>query len=671
MDIKLKRYSVLLKALAFVLITCILCFMMLTLIASKEDFIEFEYISNLGAEHYTQTEQYKRIYSDLELAVDDIIRYKSAQSILAGDSVTQSNIDNEIQGLYYKMQYDILNKLRRSGLENISEKMIWDTFQHDFKEEIDGVKDKIIALQLMIFGESVNKIENTPNLYYYIYTDGVTISNKDYESIAEDKYSYYQAVQTPDQKVISQSAFAFDEAYINDENMAFLALKDKITNYIMIVAICLVLMLLCLIYLIFAAGKKAKSPDSVHHVFIDRLFSEITVFLWLSSIAAALFCGYVIIMNHFNRVFMFVLLAASALLSVALLLTLARHIKSRTLLKHTIIFSVLHLLFISLKKVYEAGKPMPKAFIAVALLLMITAIPFAFIVTIPLALYLTYKQVIKYLTVKEGIKRIKSGVYHQKIEINGKGEMAEIAADINDISSGLGTEVERRMKSERLKTDLIVNVSHDIKTPLTSVITYVDLLKKEDIDNENVKEYIDIIAGKSHRLKHLIDDLFDASKASSGNITVNYESVDIGALITQGLGELDDRIKTSTLDFKINMPKEKIIVYADGRLTWRVLENLLSNVFKYSLAYSRVYIGVFEDAENAFVEIKNISNTELNIPEDEILERFKRGDESRSSEGSGLGLDIARSLMRCQNGELSIKIDGDLFKARMRIPKVG
>jgi len=267
------------------------------------------------------------------------------------------------------------------------------------------------------------------------------------------------------------------------------------------------------------------------------------------------------------------------------------------------------------------------------------------------------------------VQNIKNGAVGSKIEINGEGELARLSANINEISEGLSEEVERRIKSERLKTELIVNVSHDIKTPLTSVLTYVDLLKKEETDNENIKKYTQVIAKKSDRLKSLIDDLFEASKAASGNIAVSFEQVDIGALITQGLGELDDKVQSSSLDFRVNMPDTKLLAWADGRLLWRVLENLLSNVFKYSLENSRVYIDVFDDKDNAYIEIKNISANELNIPADEITERFKRGDESRNSEGSGLGLDIAKSLMHCQNGELFISVDGDLFKAKLKIGK--
>ncbi|MDD4494386.1 MAG: sensor histidine kinase [Eubacteriales bacterium] len=684
MDTKLKKYNILFKVAAFILIAASSFCMMLTLTNLNNTMHEFGYIElwyfrDFGAEHYSETSAHWNKHYRVQSAIDTILGYKSEQNILDGNTVSHEGIDDEIQNLFNSKEYLIRQRLLYT-LEiddteyyenNITYKMLWDKFQEDYKAEIENVKNVLIQNQLSEFRNAVYGIEHTPNIYYYISVGGNVISNKDFQSIASSKYSYEQTLYESDRKTVtSQAAFSFDEKYINDLNAKFLIAKHDANRYIIQGSVCLLLFLMGLSYLIFAAGKKTASPQGIHHIFIDRIYNEITAFLLFLSGCAVVACGAVIAEKLFNITFMYILLVSSVLLVIAFILVLVRHIKSRTLLKHTVIFSVFHFIFKAIKKIYDAGSPMIKAFVLVAVLGLFTAIPFVFLITLPLALVFTYMQLTKYIAVKNGVKKIKNGIYSQKIEVKGNGEAAALAADINDISAGLGQEVERRLKSERLKTELIVNVSHDIKTPLTSVITYVDLLKKENIDNENAQKYIDVIAGKSDRLKMLIDDLFDASKAASGNIPVNYENVDIGSLVTQGLGELDDKIKESSLDFKISLPQEKIVACADGRLTWRVLDNLLSNVFKYSLANSRVYIDVFEDEKNAYIEIKNISATELNIPEDEIMERFKRGDESRNSEGSGLGLDIAKSLMLCQNGELAIKIDGDLFKVKLKLSKI-
>lgn len=672
MDTKLKRYSIILKAVAFILIAASSFTIMLTLTKLESPVNDLHGIENLSANHYTDTWQYRNNYNQLQAVIDTIFRYKGEESILAGEAVSQVDLDAQIQGIFENNRHYIEQQLYRLGYTDISYKMLWDKFQEDHKTEIANVKSNIIQNQLEDFRNAVYEIEHTPNLYYYIKVNETVLSNTNYESVANSKYSYSQIFHEIDRKtVILQAVFAFDENYVNDLNIKFLAAKHDATVLIIQGSVCLLVFLLALVYLIFAAGKKSASPQGIHHVFADRIYNEIIAFLLFLSGCAVVACGFVIIDELFNKSFMYILFVSSVLIAVAFMLIFVRHIKGKTLLKHTIIFTVFHFIFKSVKKVYDAGQPMVKAVLLVAVLVIFTAIPFVFLVTLPLALVFTYMQVAKYIAVKNGVKRVKSGTYDQKIEIKGSGEVSALAADINDISAGLGLEVERRMKSERLKTELIVNVSHDIKTPLTSVITYVDLLRKENINSESARKYIDVIAGKSNRLKTLIDDLFDASKAASGNITVNLDEVDINALITQGFGELDEQIKSSSLDFKVNMPEGKITAYADGRLTWRVLENLLSNVFKYSLANSRVYIDVSEDEQNAYIEIKNISATELNIPEDEIMERFKRGDESRGSEGSGLGLDIAKSLMLCQNGELTIKIDGDLFKVKLRLPKIG
>ena len=670
MDTKLKRYNIWFKILAFILIT-VLSFYMMTILGNLyRTFSKLGYIEDIDKNHYTDTLEYSNTYCQLESSINTILQYKSEEAIRNGDYVLQSDIDDQTENLFLNKLENIRQSFYDSEYD-ITDDMLRKRFQQDYKTDIMNIEESIIQDQLSEFRNAIDSVKSVPNLQYYINVNKNIISNKDFNSITDSKYSYYETTLADDNKtVISQAGFSFDENYISNKNEEFLDAKHNTIYYGIQETICLVIFLLCLTYLIFAAGKKASDPQGIHHPYADKIYIEFTLFFLFLSVCGAAACGYALIGYTFNFAVLFTGFAASLLLSVALILMLVRHIKSRTFFKHTIIFTLFSFIFRSVKKIYDAGTPMIKALLFVSVLGLITAVPFVFIITLPLALVFTYIQVTKYIAVRDGVKDIKNGVYNQKIVINGTGEIAALASDINDISAGLRTEVERRLKSERLKTELIVNVSHDIKTPLTSVITYVDLLKKEDIQNDNAKKYIEVIAGKSGRLKTLIDDLFDASKAASGNIQVNFENVDISAIITQGLGELDDKIKSSSLNFKVNLPQTQVTAAADGGLLWRVLENLLSNVFKYSLENSRVYIDVSEDDQNAYIEIKNISAAELNIPEDEIMERFKRGDKSRSSEGSGLGLDIAKSLMLCQNGELVIKIDGDLFKSKLRIPKL-
>lgn len=203
---------------------------------------------------------------------------------------------------------------------------------------------------------------------------------------------------------------------------------------------------------------------------------------------------------------------------------------------------------------------------------------------------------------------------------------------------------------------------------MTSIITYVDLLKQEK-DLSKIEEYVEVLDQKSKRLKILTNDLFEAAKASSGNIPVHFEQIDIVSLITQGLGEVNSKIEAMELDIKFNYPDNKVYIKADGKLLWRSLENLLSNIFKYALRGSRVYIDIEEVGKEILITFKNISAYELNISAEELMERFTRGDESRSSQGSGLGLSIAKSLIEIQKGRFDIQVDGDLFKSMIYMPK--
>ena len=266
--------------------------------------------------------------------------------------------------------------------------------------------------------------------------------------------------------------------------------------------------------------------------------------------------------------------------------------------------------------------------------------------------------------IMEGTERIKGGDIHYKLDIIGDDNFSNLAENINNIGEGLDKAIYNQLKSERLKSELITNVSHDLKTPLTSIINYIELIKKEeDIKPEHIKDYVNVLDSKSKRLKVLIEDLFEASKASSGNLELNMEKIDITQLLRQAIGEMEEKLSKANLDLKLRAPEEKTYIMADGKKLYRVLENLLSNISKYSLNNTRVYIDIIEEDDKVKLTMKNISSYELNFDPEEIMERFKRADESRNTEGSGLGLAIARDLVNAQGGRFEIDIDGDLFKS--------
>lgn len=256
------------------------------------------------------------------------------------------------------------------------------------------------------------------------------------------------------------------------------------------------------------------------------------------------------------------------------------------------------------------------------------------------------------------------------VQIEGElGVFSPFRTEIEKIQSGFKKAVDQEVKSQKMKTELITNVSHDLKTPLTAIITYVNLLKEEK-DEERRKDYVDVLERKSLRLKALIEDLFEISKASSQNVTLDLMSVDIINLFKQVKLELDDKIKEADLDFRMTLPEEKIILTLDSQKTYRIFENLLVNITKYALPHTRVYIEMMTEGEEAVIRMKNISAAELNFNPEEITERFVRGDVSRNTEGSGLGLAIAKSFVELQRGTLKIETEADLYKVEIRFKRI-
>lgn len=268
--------------------------------------------------------------------------------------------------------------------------------------------------------------------------------------------------------------------------------------------------------------------------------------------------------------------------------------------------------------------------------------------------------------ITDTVARIAGGdtAYQMSLE-NLSGRELEIAKMLNSIGGGLEQALQEQLKSERLKADLITNVSHDIKTPLTSIISYIDLIKRENIQNEKIQGYLDVLEQKSQRLKTLTEDLVEASKVSSGNVKLEMAKIDLVEMIWQTNGEFEEKFALRHLELVTSLPNEAIIIEADGRHLWRVLENLYNNAFKYAMERSRVYTEIVREEGMVYFTIKNVSESPLNINPDELTERFVRGDVSRTTEGSGLGLSIAKSLTELQGGSFEIMIDGDLYKVRI------
>ena len=297
--------------------------------------------------------------------------------------------------------------------------------------------------------------------------------------------------------------------------------------------------------------------------------------------------------------------------------------------------------------------------------------------SIVLACVMLVRKIGKLTEIRAGVIEVKGGNLSYKIpadedEHGPKTDLDKLASDINLISEATNAAVQNEIKNQRLKTDLISNVSHDLKTPLTSMISYLDILEKEGLDSEDASAHLAIVREKTDRLRVLTEELFEAAKASSGNIPCEIEDIDLSALIDQSLAEMGDRLAGRELDIRKNIRTDNTLVKADGKLLYRVLENLLGNISKYALEKSRVYIdvskpdsalpGTADNVGKILLEVKNISKDELNISPDELMERFTRGDKARNTEGSGLGLAIAKDLTTLMGGTFDISIDGDMFK---------
>lgn len=271
----------------------------------------------------------------------------------------------------------------------------------------------------------------------------------------------------------------------------------------------------------------------------------------------------------------------------------------------------------------------------------------------------------------KGLERICGGEINYQIPLKGiKGEQLVVAQRINSIGEGLDAAVEASMKNERMRTDLITNVSHDIKTPLTSIINYVDLLKREKFTDSKINGYLDILEAKAQRLKTLTEDVVEASKVSSGTITLEYMNINLVEMIQQTSGEFEEKFAKRNLTEVLTLPEEEAVICADGRRVWRVLENIYNNAAKYAMEGTRIYADLRASQKTVVFTLKNVSEQPLNISADELTERFIRGDVSRSTEGSGLGLSIAKNLAEMQGGQFKTYVDGDLFRVTITFARI-
>ncbi|WP_059171677.1 HAMP domain-containing sensor histidine kinase [Bacillus sp. FJAT-27445] len=689
MDIKLKNYShsVVTKIIAFIL--AISCFTGLIKAFFEVDKVNHGDFGIIFEEDYFHSYSFFR---ENETLVSDLTRligeYKNEKHILDGGTVSEEELRYSEDDLFHEYQ-----NYSRNYNPNLSEAENYEKFKADYAVKLSEAKEKLIKDDLRVFQSLLQRLQEVKEPLYFA-SDGVneyknsTMTDQEqfkrfpsylvFAGYNSDIYpkeieenEYYQ--QMRESEVEEDAAgkvvyVAFPEDYLNSKIQEWKDNKEIARKSFYALLGFSAGLILSFLYLVLVTGRKSYHDKKLHLSAVDTLFVDVNIVLCMILIAFWVSMVNEVSFQNISKLVIPITLPIAAA-GLALVLSLLRHFKNRTFFKHTLVYQIINRFIQFVRNVYNSGSVGIKTVLIVIGYPVLVALTFfIFPITLGLAAWFALKKVKAFQTIQDGVERIKDGDIHHHIYVGEKGEFAGLAANINSITDGLKKAVDSELKSERLKTELITNVSHDIRTPLTSIITYVDLLKN-DKDPVRVEEYIDVLDQKSKRLKVLTDDLFEAAKASSGSIPVQLEQIDIVSLLTQGLGEVNDKIEASGLDFKFNYPKEKIVVTADGKLLWRSIENILSNIFNYALPGSRVYIQVEDAGNEILLSFKNISAYELNISADELMERFKRGDESRSNQGSGLGLSIVKSLIEIQKGKFMIQIDGDLFKSMISIPK--
>lgn len=431
-------------------------------------------------------------------------------------------------------------------------------------------------------------------------------------------------------------------------------------------------------FLMASAGHWARH-EGIHLTWLDKIPADV----WLIVLLCTFFIGWEAFYYGWGRVFFCAALVPFVLL---FLCAFAAQCKAGTVLRSALIariarflWRIVRSLFLGLWRIAKSLPLIWKTALAGLILVFIEFVLFMqdYYGTLAapfLALKLAELLAVLYVALnlralQKGGEKLANGDFSSPIDTKYLiGDFKRYGQELNDVQSGLEQAVQEQMKAEHLKTELITNVSHDIKTPLTSIVNYVDLLKKEDIPSPEAREYIAVLDRQSHRLKKLTEDLVEASKASSGVLNVDLQPTDVNVLFSQIEGEYQERLAACQLTLVTQPPAPGTVIRADSRLLSRVMDNLVSNICKYALPSTRVYVVSTLSREAVTISFKNVSRDELNISPDELMERFVRGDASRHTEGSGLGLSIARSLVQLQGGRFDLAIDADLFRADITFP---
>ena len=620
------------------------------------------------------------------------------------------------------------NNISNSRMNSIVIPMLWSyNYSWNFLRE----KVSVLYNDYLNTVENLEARKESGFLYYIENSDFRYTNVEDITDIASRKYSYkmsgkkvfksvdtgmditklpiYKTVKASFDKLPEDTLFYFGYArdrsqgendIITVNNLRYTFMRNYIWYFLIITVVSLILLMFQAAWMICTTGRLEKSGKEIRLNRYDKLVTEVWILLTVGILLISTVWVRIGIVVNSSRVWarigivvdssrmqFVMLMAIAATLPFAfcfmvLTLSFARRIKAHNLWNHLYSRKIWNGINHALKEFYHSRRDIERILSIFVGYVILESISIWFMkksVILGLILFfalqvaafiVVYRMISDIKTLTKRISQITNGNLDYKCPISNKHSLLkELDYGINHIGDGLKAAVETSLKDERMKTELITNVSHDLKTPLTSIINYVDLLKKEKMPTKEAIHYLEVLESKSHRLKQLTEDLVEAAKANSGNIELEKMPLAFDELMKQAIGEIEDKFEKKNLTVVAHYPEEKAMVMADGRRMFRIMENVLQNAYKYALEGTRIYADLSNNQSVVTFTLKNVSAAPLNISPEELMERFTRGDESRTTEGSGLGLSIAKDLTRLQDGTFDIVLDGDLFKVIITFPE--
>ncbi len=683
------RESILLKFLCYILIPIMIFILAISIIDVS---ITSQYGEMEGPEEYAETEEFGMEY--LATLIHDIRNIKKDKSQLGkvteettsktyeetSEMANETPYDNysEIEDESY--DYPVYYEISNYNNTRISQYINYIIIDKENKNMFTNIKSNN-------YPEEINKLKTEKTNWSYqdgnIMTNINTINQESAKYITSSYYSVdnfegYEVYSNIDPSTLSYS----NSLYVQQTVYNIFKGHENLPTYL--IPLSTISIIVMIVYLIWATGHE-RGKEGIALNSIDKISYEIISIVIMFVIGMMMSFALASIETQIPQkilvsVFLLCYLIGYACLAVWVSTTI-RRLKAKQFIRSFLTYKVCRWIKIMVEKIFRRVTDKENTnrkvtiiywgFVAISIILACfiwSGIGFLILIAFWIWAYYKLLQYNKKIQkINEALRNIYEGNPNVKLnEEELEGTLKIMAKYINDIAGGFTNAIEQSLKSERLKTELITNVSHDIKTPLTSIINYVDLLKKEDIQNAQIEQYIAVLDKKSQRLKKLIEDLVEASKVSSGNVKLNMEVINVKELLNQTVGEFEDKLEKKNLKIEMDLPNENVLIKADNRYLYRVIENVFSNISKYALEGSRVYIKLEKQKEEVYLEFKNISKDKLNISAEELMQRFVRGDKSRYTEGSGLGLSIAESLTELQGGKFKIDIDGDLFKVEIK-----